>query len=410
MVRFGRAVLGVMLVLVVAPAWGQTFYLHNSGPGVPVPGDPAAHFFLDQTGPVGGTAVVEQIMVGRGLRASFPIFTSQAFGVATMVDPAVVGTLYLRANQAMNGCATVSVTAYHVLSSGGRIPLDTVSEDTPIAQTVGPVQVDLCGSPGAAELIPAGDGVAVEVTITNLCRTNRSVQLHYDATVAPSQLGLVPAAPCTPFGGDDSGCLTLCLAASRCEQRVANTVGGTLVSGIVKCHIKAADAAFKLKPFDEEACEDATTQKFLAKSRVEDCPCVDPAGIATNWESILDATNLLLYCDSGGAAFLGDDSGFVPTTKDILRCEDGMAKCLPALAKGILKCHAKAAAAYVKGTLFDEEACEEAPVKGVIPKWDACIAKAQARGGCAGCEQPAALFSIAETILEGGNDQIFCTY
>src|SRR6185369_1523624 len=69
----------------------------------------------------------------------------------------------------------------------------------------------------------------------------------------------IARAACTPFGDDDGGCMTSNKDASKCEQK-ASANGATLAKAIIKCHAVAAAKAFKAKPFDEEACEDAATK------------------------------------------------------------------------------------------------------------------------------------------------------
>src|SRR5438046_2013958 len=53
-----------------------------------------------------------------------------------------------------------------------------------------------------------------------------------------------------------------------------------------------------------------------------------------------------------GTPFGGDDSGFIPPTKDIAKCEDSVGKSLGKAAACILGCHKKRA----KGSLADETA------------------------------------------------------
>src|SRR5262249_37571022 len=67
-----------------------------------------------------------------------------------------------------------------------------------------------------------------------------------------------------------------------------------------------------------------------------------------------------IYCTSAGSAFLGDDTGKIPTDAPkgpISRCENKVAKAVGKLAAGIIKCHA----ARVSGKLADdsaEDTCE----------------------------------------------------
>ena len=55
-------------------------------------------------------------------------------------------------------------------------------------------------------------------------------------------------------GGDDSGKVPTSAASSKCEDAIGKNVA-KLAAGVLRCHFKLADAAFKNKPFDEETCE-----------------------------------------------------------------------------------------------------------------------------------------------------------
>src|SRR5262249_51061655 len=156
-------------------------------------------------------------------------------------------------------------------------------------------------------------------------------------------------AACTPFGGDDTGCLTADKVKSKCEQKVQKNVV-TAVAGVIKCHKKAADAAVQSKPFDEDGCEAGVLSKFTSKTDTTNCPCVDKNGLAATIETVVDGNNALLYCDPAGLPFGGDDTGTVPSTKTILGCEDKLGKCVSLLAKGYGLCHQHAAQDFVHGT------------------------------------------------------------
>jgi hypothetical protein len=61
-----------------------------------------------------------------------------------------------------------------------------------------------------------------------------------------------------------------------------------------------------------------------------------------------------------GGPIGGDDPGFFPSDKNVLKCEDGVAKAASKLAGAVIKCHTAAADAAVAGKTFDEESCENA--------------------------------------------------
>ena len=220
-----------------------------------------------------------------------------------------------------------------------------------------------------------------------------------------------PGAVNTPFGTDDGGFLTCNKDASKCEQKASGNVSSKLVAGILKCHQKAADSAFKAVAFDEDGCEAAAIAKFLAKTDVTLCPCIDKAGIGSLAETVIDGANNQVYCDPAGTPFGGDDEGNIPSTKDILKCEDGIGKCVPKLVKGYVKCHQTAAKDFVKNVAFDEENCETALTnpKSAVSVFNACVAKVQAKGGCVGCEDTAGILSLTDAQLDGANGLIYCS-
>src|SRR5262252_7228874 len=122
-------------------------------------------------------------------------------------------------------------------------------------------------------------------------------------TIALTGIGVsLAGAVCTPFGGDDSGCLTADKVKSKCEQKVQKNVV-TAVAGVIKCHKKAADAASQSKAFDEDGCETAVLAKFLGKTDTTNCPCVNKAVLAATIETVVDGNNDKLYCDPAGLPF-----------------------------------------------------------------------------------------------------------
>src|SRR5207244_10603889 len=85
-------------------------------------------------------------------------------------------------------------------------------------------------------------------------------------TIMRSMFGLLPAsailafrssaiaAPGDAFAGDDAGCIPPTAAVGKCEDGVQKALT-KYIQTVIKCHIKAADAAVKSMPFDEELCE-----------------------------------------------------------------------------------------------------------------------------------------------------------
>ena len=76
------------------------------------------------------------------------------------------------------------------------------------------------------------------------------------------------AAPGDPFGGDDAGCVPPTAAVGRCEDGVQKALT-KYIQTVIKCHIKAADAAVNSMPFDEELCESDPSTAKGAKERYD---------------------------------------------------------------------------------------------------------------------------------------------
>jgi hypothetical protein len=99
----------------------------------------------------------------------------------------------------------------------------------------------------------------------------------------------------------------------------------------------------------------------------------------------------------------GDDSGFVPPTKDNLKCETSISKAAAKTGAAIIVCHGKSAGAQLALKTFDEEGCETA----AISKYTAAASKVASL--CPPCLNAAAIINTAETQLDGAaNAVIFC--
>src|SRR5206468_12287388 len=78
----------------------------------------------------------------------------------------------------------------------------------------------------------------------------------------------VIASPGDPFGGDDAGCIPPTAAVGKCEDGVEKAIT-KYIQTVIKCHIKAADAAVKGMPFDEELCESNPSSGKGAKEKYD---------------------------------------------------------------------------------------------------------------------------------------------
>ena len=150
--------------------------------------------------------------------------------------------------------------------------------------------------------------------------------LRYVSAVAALSVGLLwvgTARAQTQFGGDDTGFIPPA-ADAKCEAGAAKAQG-KLIACILKCH--ASRASGKLA---DDTAEDACEKTLVGKSctalfagaiaKLKGCPpCINGttmANLAGLTESLLDANNSTVYCDtSSGTPFGGDDTGDIPTAK-----------------------------------------------------------------------------------------------
>ena len=127
----------------------------------------------------------------------------------------------------------------------------------------------------------------------------------------------------TPFGGDDGGFLPpggSKGAVGKCETAISKSASKA-VACIFKCH--DSRAAGKLaNDTAEDACESANdgksclakyfsaTTKSIGKGGCPACLAGNVATIATTAETVLDASNGLVYCASPSGAFVDGTSSF----------------------------------------------------------------------------------------------------
>jgi hypothetical protein len=109
------------------------------------------------------------------------------------------------------------------------------------------------------------------------------------------------------FGGDDTGTVVTFDAKRLKCQNAAVKNYAHLVACILQCHVKAAEALSKQKPFDEEACEstdpakscrakyDKTSAKIVAMI-CPPCLVANQASVADDIELKLDNDNQNFYC------------------------------------------------------------------------------------------------------------------
>jgi hypothetical protein len=240
--------------------------------------------------------------------------------------------------------------------------------------------------------------------------------------IALAALCLAPgaglAAPGDPFGSDDTGCVPDTRDHLHCASALARSVS-TLVAQMTRCERQQVDNAFRiLHPrfgspppprFDKEGCVrgQAKAPFDLALGKLQGAGVCPPAALVNAQElgdalvagqstpGSLDAVNAATYCDATSGTLIDpagstspDAGGYVPSTRDNLRCSDTAGQNLMLLVRGVTGCHLRLArasfnnqpvaehrvltggraqglrygpqlAVFVKGLrVFDEEACE----------------------------------------------------
>ncbi len=109
----------------------------------------------------------------------------------------------------------------------------------------------------------------------------------------------------TPEDAPSTGFVPNNKVLQKCEDGAAKNAG-KLTTAIGKCHVKASDNGFKVKPFDEEGCEGLAKGKYdAAAAKLTGCPgCLSHNALRDLVELLLDSNNSDAYCASPSGAFL----------------------------------------------------------------------------------------------------------
>jgi hypothetical protein len=212
----------------------------------------------------------------------------------------------------------------------------------------------------------------------------------------------------TSCAADDSGCVSNTKNHKKCSSAIGKAFAKA-INAVIKCHCKQATARLNgatesAADSDEEACEQGPNGGKSAKEKLDAAiakvtPICDSIQItfAGAEESVLfggsaqglDSMNGNTFCDSASGAMIGgDDAGFVPNSKDNLKCDCSVAKNVGKLVAAAIKCHDKMNGKFFAGKDFDEEACEEVDTNGKAAhqKFTAAEMKLIAKGICPGCQ------------------------
>jgi hypothetical protein len=253
----------------------------------------------------------------------------------------------------------------------------------------------------------------------------------------------VPPAPGQHFdcsdGGDsscaadDPGCVSNQKGHLGCSSKIGSALAKSVFATII-CHIDQAEKRLKGASENgagqsEENCEenpgnsakgkldkrlDAITNLGICDQPQLDGAAAEEAVLFGSGPGSVDGQNGLIFCDSSSGALIGDDdTGFVPATADIFKCEATVAKALAKLVVAGAKCHDGMNKFFFKMRDFDEEACEETdPVRfhGALDKFNKVRDKLLAQGICPPCLDGAGMDAIAATAiaqLDAANDKVY---
>ncbi len=381
------------IIALATTASGQTptttWYLHESGSPVSVPGGTTT-FVLDENTPVASTPVAEMVIVPKGTTQSFPTFIAPAFAAPTTLGLDLDMQVHVSANLSMNDCAIFQALIQRVSDLGVRSFLAQGTLRTTVPQggsggTVGfglrdiPLSVG-CDRPTEDVTIQAGESIAVTVSVTNVCRANRSVFLAYDSTTAPTAAVLGPTPPPDPVFV--RACFVKCQLATskatakffaaknkcvtKCQQSYRKGIGtlsdcyapyGGITLTCITDPLKGAEA--KATVAIQKACN--------APGRCP--PCYndgDCTEFSLDWvqnvEGQLDSFVPGIYCD--------------PTTDKALgKCMDNAAKVLWKYSASRAKCYDKCFGNEIKG-LVPAGSCDPEPSD---PATVACQTVAQSK-------------------------------
>jgi hypothetical protein len=379
------------------------------------------------------------------LASSGIVITNATFsGNHTAIMGAVTLINTIIANSSIKNCSSSTVTdGGHNLEDGSSCGFTAATSLSGTPAGLDPAGLHSNGGP-TETIAPLATSAAVDGGDETVCATTsgtapvdnldqrgfvRPGAGHTHCSIGAYEFSFAPTPTATPSGAatptstpDEGGLVPPDTTTLACEDGVAKNASA-FAACIRTCHIKAAHAAFKGKPFDEEACESTDPTKScrakydttVAKLVAGTCPaCLGAAqqsALADQVNTQLDTSNGALYC-KGTVALGGDDGGFVPPDKDTLACEAGVAKNARTLDACIDTCHIKAAHAAFKGKPFDEEACESTdPTKSCQAHYGLTASKLVAAGTCPACLALSAQTTLAaqlEAHLDNAVSGIYC--
>jgi len=235
------------------------------------------------------------------------------------------------------------------------------------------------------------------------------------ATITPGGPTPTPGAAGTGFVPPDKN-------TSSCEGAVIKNL--TKLAGcVMTCQKKEADAGFKGKPFDEQACQqgvgkpsscravyNTASAKLLGKGTCPTCLGAGAqSGLADAVMTFLQGNDGQIYC-AGTTPFNSSDTGFVPPDQSSDKCEDAVMKNLTALDKCMTTCQSKQADAAFKGKPFDELACEQGTGKpaSCLTKYETASAKTVNCPTCLNSVAQSTVASVVASFVDENKGAVYC--
>src|SRR5213593_668815 len=161
-----------------------------------------------------------------------------------------------------------------------------------------PIDLPACTQTGARSCRGRYDRASARMAQTGRC----------PACLSPAAQGLLADGAAARFKPD--------AAALRCEDAVARNLARTIVCS-ANCHVAAASAGLKDRPFDEEGCERSCRRSYdEASARLAPhCPpclgAAEQADLADQAEAAADEENGDIFCAGGSAT---TSTTFAPST------------------------------------------------------------------------------------------------
>ncbi len=303
-----------------------------------------------------------------------------------------------------------------------------VPSATPTSTGIAPTATPTTAQPAATLTNTTAVATATATAVQPLATATAS----WTSTAAPTTTPIVPTATATATATatqtpEESGFVPPDKGTGACEDKVTTNLSA-LAACLTKCQIKQADATFKGKVFDEEACEQGTGSPQSCRARfdqaatavlgAQSCPaCLDSAAqarLADLVTGFIESYSAQLYC-AGASSFGADDPGLVPPDVSTLKCEDATAMNLVNFGSCTSRCQIKRADAAVSGRFFDEEGCEQGVGRPLSCRaaYDNASTSLLARStvSCPACLDASGRANLAATwsaFVEGMSAQLYC--